>query len=258
MVFGLLAGAARLAARVAPTVVPRVVAKIAPVAARVARAALAVTPAPLKRVAAKVATTVTARIPAITPVTRALRARVGIPAPTLAALPVARTLPIAARPATALKAAVTKVAVGMVEKPFRTALPYAATAGMMGAVSRMGREKTTAVMERGGLVGEGLTRLPSAALGVEKKMYPATVGEVPLMEPQIVRSWSTGTTEFVVDSSGQHWVLTKRGWKKYTPKKPIVLGTKHLTPKKFIAAAKKYYGLKKDLDKVFKTVKRKK
>jgi len=31
-----------------------------------------------------------------------------------------------------------------------------------------------------------------------------------------------------------------------------------LTPKKFIAAAKKYYGLKKDLDKVFKTVKKRK
>jgi len=52
--------------------------------------------------------------------------------------------------------------------------------------------------------------------------------------------------------------LTRSGWKKYTPKKPIVLGTKHLTPKKFIAAAKKYYGLKKDLDKVFKTVKKRK
>jgi len=258
MVFGLLAGAARLAARVAPTVVPRVVAKMAPVAARVAKAALAVAPAPLRKVAAKVAATVTARIPALTPVTGALRAKVGIPAPTLAALPVARTLAVAARPATALKAAVTKVAVGMVEKPFRTALPYVATAGMLGAVSRIGEKKAVSVVEKGAMVGTALTRVPSMPLGVEKKMYPATVGEVPLMEPQIVRSWSTGTTEFVVDSSGQHWVLTKRGWKKYTPKKPIVLGTKHLTPKKFIAAAKKYYGLKKDLDKVFKTVKRKK
>jgi hypothetical protein len=61
-----------------------------------------------------------------------------------------------------------------------------------------------------------------------------------------------------VDSTGRHWVLTRSGWKKYSPKKPIVLGTKHLTPKKFIAAAKKYYGLKKDLDKVFKTVKKRK
>jgi len=258
MVFGLFAGAARIAARVAAPVVSRAVTAVAPLAARAAKAVVAVAPAPLRKVAGKVAATVTARIPALTPVTRALRATVGIPAPTLAALPVARTMAVAARPTTALKAAVEKVAVGMVEKPFRTALPYVATAGMLGAVSRLGEKKAVSVVQKGAMVGTALTGVPALPIGGITKMYPATVGEVPLMEPQIVRSWSTGTTEFVVDSTGQHWVLTKRGWKKYTPKKPIVLGTKHLTPKKFIAAAKKYYGLKKDLDKVFKTVKRKK
>ena len=183
-------------------------------------------------------------------------ARVGIK------MPIKRVLPVAARPATALKAAVSKVAVGMVEKPFRTALPYAATAGMLGAVSRVGERKTEAIARRGGMVGEALT-IPSAlpsglGIGGIGRAMPRTVGEVPIMEPVIVRSWTTGTTDFAVDSTGKHWVLTKTGWKKYSPKKPIVLGTKHLTPKKFIAAAKKYYGLKKDLDKVFKTVKKRK
>jgi len=251
MVWGLVAKAVGMAAaRVAPRVatkIPRAVPAISRAVAKIAAPVVA----PLKKVAAKVATTVTARIPSRTAV-RAGLARVGI------TLPAARTLPVVARPATALKAAVSKVAVGMVEKPFRTALPYVATAGMLGAVSRLGEKKTEAVVRKGAMVGTALTTVPKLPIGARTMAYPATVGQVPLQEPQVVRQWSTGTTEFIVDSTGQHWVLTKSGWKKYTPKKPIVLGTKHLTPKKFIAAAKKYYGLKKDLDKVFKTVKKRK
>ena len=209
----------------------------------------------VSRLVTKAAPKIVAKIPSRA-AARAGLARVGI------TLPTKRTLPIAARPTTALKAAVSKVAVGMVEKPFRTALPYVATAGMLGAVSRIGEKKTEAIAKRGGLVGEALTlpsRMPAGlptGLGVGR--MARTVGEVPIMEPTIVRSWTTGTTNFAVDSTGRHWVLTRSGWKKYSPKKPIVLGTKHLTPKKFIAAAKKYYGLKKDLDKVFKTVKKRK
>ena len=209
----------------------------------------------VSRLVTKAAPRIVAKLPSRA-AARAGLARVGI------TLPKKRILPVAARPTTALKAAVSKVAVGMVEKPFRTALPYAATAGMLGAVSRIGEKKTEAIAKRGGLVGEALTlpsRIPAglpAGLGVGR--MARTVGEVPIMEPTIVRSWTTGTTDFAVDSTGRHWVLTRSGWKKYSPKKPIVLGTKHLTPKKFIAAAKKYYGLKKDLDKVFKTVKKRK
>ena len=209
----------------------------------------------VSRLATKVVPKVVARIPSRAAAKAAL-ARVGI------ALPIKRTQPVAARPVTALKAAVATTAARFVEKPFRTALPYAATAGMLGAVSRLGEKKTEAIARRGGMVGEALT-IPSAmptGLGVGGigRAMPRTVGEVPIMEPMVVRSWTTGTTDFAVDSAGKHWVLTKTGWKKYTPKKPIVLGTKHLTPKKFIAAAKKYYGLKKELDKVFKTVKKRK
>ena len=254
MVWGLVArGAAMAAARLAPKVatkIPRVVPAITRAVAKITAPAVA----PLRKVAARV----TAKVPALTPVTRRLRAAVGIPAAPAAPMAIARTLPVAARPATALKAAVSKVAVGMVEKPFRTALPYVATAGLLGAVSRIGEEKAVTVAERGALVGKAITGAPLAPAALVKRGMVRTVGEVPIPEPTIVRSWTTGTTDFAVDSTGQHWVLTKSGWKKYTPKKPIVLGTKHLTPKKFIAAAKKYYGLKKDLDKVFKTVKRKK
>ena len=205
----------------------------------------------VSRLVAKVAPKVVAKIPTRAAATAALK-RVGI------TLPIKRTLPVAARPATALKTAVTKVATGLVEKPFRTALPYAATAGMLGAVSRIGEKKTEAMVKRGGMVGEALTLAPSLPSGLGAGAMVRTVGEVPILEPTIVRSWTTGTTDFAVDSTGKHWVLTKSGWKKYSPKKPIVLGTKHLTPKKFIAAAKKYYGLKKDLDKVFKVVRKKK
>jgi hypothetical protein len=247
MVWGLVA---RTAARLALKVAPKISTKVPRVAPLAAKAVTRLTPLG-KRTLARV----TARVPSRA-AARAGLARVGI------TLPTKRVLPVAARPTTALKAAVTKVATGMVEKPFRTALPYAATAGMLGAVSRIGEKKTEAIAKRGGLVGEALTlpsRIPAglpAGLGVGKMVR--TVGEVPIMEPTIVRSWSTGTTDFAVDSTGRHWVLTRSGWKKYSPKKPIVLGTKHLTPKKFIAAAKKYYGLKKDLDKVFKTVKKRK
>jgi hypothetical protein len=247
MVWGLVAkGAAMAAARLAPkiaTKLPRAVPAITRAVAKVTAPAVA----PLKKVAAKVV----ARIPSRAAATAAL-GRVGI------TLPVKRVLPVAARPTTALKAAVSKVAVGVVEKPFRTVLPYAATAGMIGAVSRRGEKKTEAVVRKGAMVGTALTTVPQLPIGGRRMAYPATVGQVPLAEPTIVRSWTTGTTEFIVDSTGQHWVLTRSGWKKYTPKKPIVLGTKHLTPKKFIQAAKKYYGLKKDLDKVFKTVKKRK
>ena len=247
MVWGIVARAAGMAAaRLAPkaaTKVPRAV----PAITRAVTKVLAPAVTPLKKVASKVVARLPSRAAA-----RAGLARVGV------TLPAARTLPVAARPATALKAAVSKVAVGMVEKPFRTALPYVATAGMLGAVSRLGEKKTEAVVKKGAMVGTALTTVPKLPIGGRKMAYPATVGQVPLVEPQVVRQWSTGTTEFIVDSTGQHWVLTKSGWKKYTPKKPIVLGTKHLTPKKFIAAAKKYYGLKKDLDKVFKTVKKRK
>ena len=203
------------------------------------------------RLVTKVAPKVISKIPSRAAATAALK-RVGI------TLPAKRTLPVVARAPTALKAAVSKVAVGMVEKPFRTALPYAATAGMLGAVSRIGEKKTEAMVKRGGIVGEALTLAPRLPSGLGAGAMVRTVGEVPISEPTIVRSWTTGTTDFAVDSTGRHWVLTKSGWKKYTPKKPIVLGTKHLTPKKFIAAAKKYYGLKKDLDKVFKVVRKKK
>jgi len=251
MVWGLVArGAAMAAARVAPklaTKLPRAVPAITRAVAKIT----APIASPIKKVAAKAVTTVTARIPSRAASVAGFK-RIGI------TLPPKRTLPVAARPTTALKAAVSKVAVGMVEKPFRTALPYAATAGMLGAVSRIGEKKTEAVVKKGAMVGTALTAVPRLPIGGRKMAYPATVGQVPLVEPQIVRQWSTGTTEFIVDSTGQHWVLTRSGWKKYTPKKPIVLGTKHLTPKKFIAAAKKYYGLKKDLDKVFKTVKKRK
>ena len=66
----------------------------------------------------------------------------------------------------------------------------------------------------------------------------------------------SGFEFFILPSNEGEFVVFQNaeGW----PKKPIVLGTKHLTPKKFIAAAKKYYGLKKDLDKVFKVVRKKK
>ena len=241
MVWGLVA---RAAARMALKVAPKVATKLPRVAPIAARAVTKLTPLG-KATLAKV----TARVPSRA-AARAGLARVGI------TLPTKRILPVAARPATALKAAVTKVATGMVEKPFRTALPYAATAGMLGAVSRIGEKKTEAVVKKGALVGTALTAMPRLPIGERRKMYPATVGEVPLVAPEVVRHWSTGTTEFIVDSTGKHWVLTKSGWKKYSPSKPIVLGTKHLTPKKFVAAAKKYYAMKKDLDKVFKTVKR--
>ena len=207
----------------------------------------------LTRGAVAKATKVLAKIPRPTAITRALRAKVGIPM-----APAAK----AAAAAGGIRGALVKTGVAAIERPFRTMLPYAATAGMLGAVSRIGEEKGLTAAERGGLVGEVITGgaivpsgLPSG-LGVGR--MPRTVGEVPIMEPTIVRSWTTGTTDFAVDSTGKHWVLTKSGWKKYSPKKPIVLGTKHLTPKKFIAAAKKYYGLKKDLDKVFKVVRKKK
>ena len=209
----------------------------------------------VSRLTTKVIPKVVAKIPTRAAARTAL-AKVGI------RLPIKRTLPVVARPVTTLKAAVATTAAKFVQKPFRTALPYAATAGMLGAVSRIGEKKTEAIARRGGMVGEALT-IPSAlpsglGVGGRRMALPRTVGEVPIMEPSVVRSWTTGTTDFAVDSTGKHWVLTKTGWKKYTPKKPIVLGTKHLTPKKFIAAAKKYYGLKKDLDKVFKTVKKRK
>ena len=247
MVWGILArGVATVASKLAPalaTKIPRAVPAIARAAAKITAPVLA----PLQRVAAKVV----ARVPSRA-VSTTMLAKVGI------TLPTKRVLPVAARPATALKAAVSKVAVGMVEKPFRTALPYVATAGMLGAVTRMGEKKTEAVVKKGAMVGTALTTVPALPIGEKRKMYPATVGEVPLAAPVVVRHWSTGTTEFIVDSTGKHWVLTKSGWKKYSPSKPIVLGTKHLTPKKFIAAAKKYYAMKKDLDKVFKTVKKRK
>ena len=247
MVWGLVArAAAAVATRVLPKIAPTIATKLPRVAPLAAKAATKLTPlgkATLARV--------TARIPSRAAAVAGLK-RVGV------TIPSARTLPVAARPATALKAAVTKVATGLVEKPFRTVLPYAATAGMLSAVSRLGEKKTEAVVKKGAMVGTALTTVPKLPIGAKKMAYPATVGQVPLAEPTIVRHWSTGTTEFIVDSTGQHWVMTRSGWKKYTPKKPIVLGTKHLTPKKFIAAAKKYYGLKKDLDKVFKTVKKRK
>ena len=247
MVWGLIArGAAMTAARLAPKVatkLPRVIPAITRAVAKLAAPAVA----PLKKVVAKVA----AKAPPLAPIMAKARARFVAPA-------VARTLPVATRAPTKLKAAVTELGVGLVKKPFRTVLPYAATAGMIGAVSRIGEEKTEAVARRGGLAGEALTIPAMLPAGLGVGVMPRTVGEVPIPEPVVVRSWSTGTTEFAVDSTGQHWVLTKSGWKKYSPKKPIVLGTKHLTPKKFVAAAKKYYAMKKDLDKVFKTVRRKK
>jgi len=212
----------------------------------------------IPRVVKAVGRTVTARVPAISPVVRALRKSVGIPV-TRAIKPATppRVLPIAARAPTRLAAAVEKKAAEFVAKPFRTALPYAATAGMLGAVSRRGEEKAVTGVERGAMVGEAIMRpggLPTG-LGVGRM----GIGEalVPGVAPVVVRSWTTGTTDFAVDSTGKHWVLTKSGWKKYSPKKPIVLGTKHLTPKKFIQAANKYYALKKDLDKVFKVVRKK-
>ena len=243
MVWGLVARAAAMAAA---RLAPKVVTKLPRVAPLAAKAVTKLTPLG-KATLAKV----TARIPSRAAAVAGLK-RVGV------TIPSARTLPVAARPATALKAAVTKVATGMVEKPFRTALPYAATAGMISAVSRLGEKKTEAVVKKGAMVGTALTTVPKLPIGARKMAYPATVGEVPLAAPEVVRHWSTGTTEFIVDSTGKHWVLTKSGWKKYSPSKPIVLGTKHLTPKKFIAAAKKYYAMKKDLDKVFKTVKKRK
>ena len=243
MVWGLVARAAAMAAA---RLAPKIATKLPRVAPLAAKAVTKLTP-----LGRATLTKVTARIPSRAAAVAGLK-RVGV------TIPSARTLPVAARPATALKAAVTKVATGLVEKPFRTVLPYAATAGMVGAVSRLGEKKTEAMVKRGATVGTALTTMPKLPIGGKRMAYPATVGQVPLAEPTIVRSWSTGTTEFIVDSTGQHWVLTRSGWKKYTPKKPIVLGTKHLTPKKFVAAAKKYYAMKKDLDKVFKTVKKRK
>ncbi|MCK4529361.1 hypothetical protein KAW18_18510, partial [candidate division WOR-3 bacterium] len=184
MVWGLVA---RTAARLALKVAPKIATKVPRVAPLVAKAATKLTPLG-KATLAKV----TARIPSRAAATAGL-ARVGI------TLPVKRVLPVAARPTTALKAAVTKVATGMVEKPFRTALPYAATAGMLGAVSRIGEKKTEAVVKKGALVGTALTAVPRVSIGEKRKMYPATVGEVPLAAPEVVRHWSTGTTEFIVD-----------------------------------------------------------
>jgi len=214
------------------------------------------------RIAKAAVKTVTARVPALTPVTKMLRKAVGISPITR---PPARTLPIVARPVARVSTAIQAKAAEFIAKPFRTTLPYAATAGMMGAVSRYGEEKAVTGVERGALVGTALT-MPSAIpamlpSGLERVgVGRMGIGEalVPGAAPVIVRSWTTGTTDFAVDSTGKHWVLTKSGWKKYSPKKPIVLGTKHLTPKKFIQAAKKYYALKKDLDKVFKVVRKKK
>lgn len=199
---------------------------------------------------------VVARIPARTAVTGALRAAVGIPVTPAAAVAAKAVVP---RPVATLAAVAKKQVAALIEKPFRTALPYAATAGMLGAVSRFGEEKVESTVGKGALVGTAITAPTSllpTGLGGTPRM--GGVGGVPMVTPEIVRHWSTGTTEFIVDSTGKHWVLTRSGWKRYSPKKPIVLGTKHLTPKKFIQAAKKYYALKKDLDKVFKTVKKKK
>ena len=140
-----------------------------------------------------------------------------------------------------------------IQKPFRTALPYAAAAGVLRGAVGFGEEKVGRKYGMGEQIG-----------GVLGGGFPTTIpgggkmAGISLVEPELVRSWTTGTATFGQDISGQYWVTTKKGWKKYTPKKPIVLGTKHLTPKKFITAANKYYKVKKDLDKVFKTVKRRK
>lgn len=79
--------------------------------------------------------------------------------------------------------------------------------------------------------------------------------EIPGEEP--IKTWFTGSTYFTKTRIGNYYVLSKDGWKKYTPRGPIVLGTRNLTPRKLVRAVNKYYRLKKSLDLVFKVTKRK-
>jgi len=146
-----------------------------------------------------------------------------------------------------------QLATKFMQRPFRTSLPFAGAAGLWKGATGYGDDKGGSRAGQGGAIG-GL--IGGGGYTATAPPVMRTMGT--MVEPELVRTWSTGTATFGQDIEGRYWVTTKKGWKRYTPKKPIVLGTKHLTPGKFISAAKKYYQMKKDLDKVFKTVKRRK
>lgn len=177
-----------------------------------------------------------------------------------------------------LKTALLTKAQEFIQKPLRTALPYVATGGLLGEATDYGTKKGEVKETTGGLIGQAVTPpylLPAATSYTPPAVWtpPITTG-IPALDllrgqpagvlnmatnlqvqpPPFVRTWSTGTATFGVDQYGNHWVTTKNGWKKYSKRKPIVLGTRNLTPSKFIAAAKRYHKMYKDLDKIFKKV----
>lgn len=129
-------------------------------------------------------------------------------------------------------------------------LGLAVAAPLVGGVSQMVSPLIkTAIATGTALVAE---RAGIGVPGVEVQWPEILPGGLPFVtrEPpgvSPVRKWSTGTTIFLEGSDGSHWVLTKKGWKKYRRRKPIVLGTKHLTPRKMIRANRLYTKLMKDL-----------
>jgi len=190
------------------------------------------------------------------------------------------TAPVTAK---MLKEQVISKASQLIEKPTRTLLPYVTAGGLLSTAFDIGNKKEEKMEQRGKTIGD-ITRsfytpnyqpapkqtgIPPVDLVRGLKSSPGPTGVPPidvwrkrsmvlgqpaLVEPQLVRSWSTGTTMFGVDIEGRHWVLTKKGWKRYSPRKPIVIGTKNLTPNKLIQAVRKYERMHKDLDKIFKKV----
>jgi len=189
-----------------------------------------------------------------------------------------------AAPVTAkmLKGQVLSKASQLIEKPMRTLLPYVATGGLLSTAFDIGDKKEEKMRQRGTTLGDIVTppyrpptlskppvstgippvdlargfkpSIPTGIPPVDLGRKQMVLGQPALVEPQLVRSWSTGTTMFGVDIEGRHWVLTKKGWKRYSPRKPIVIGTKNLTPNKLIQAVRKYERMHKDLDKIFKKV----
>ena len=106
------------------------------------------------------------------------------------------------------------------------------------------------------LGGDPVEQEIGRALGIGTNWSLGAQPEIPGEE--IVKVWDTGTAFYCSTRLGNYYVLTKnKGWKKYTPRGPIILGRRNLTPRKFVSAANSYYKVKKAMDKVFKVVKTK-
>lgn len=99
---------------------------------------------------------------------------------------------------------------------------------------------------------------------------PFRMPDLPTGEHEVKKKWWTGTAWFVIDQHDHHWVSKKvvrdnwpdtYEWKKYSPKKPTVIGNK-ITSKninKTIRLMKRYKGVQKNLNKLMprRTVRRK-